>query len=272
VLLRGSLGLDRPIGFLRLTTEARWQRGEHLPWLNNLNQPGPAGVRPLPLLGNVYEVQNGADDLRTEWFTSLSGDTRLFSWGVNYTLATEKNEVDDMGTSPSNPLYLRGDWGYAANDVRHRLWSYFFYHAPHGFRVSLNGSFTSGASYDITTGRDDDGDAVFNDRPAGLARNTGRAAALWSVDGRLSWTHNFGREVSSAGRSMEVHTDAGLRGGAELDMPTRSYQMKLYVQVVNLLNHPGFMGYDGVLTSPSFGQPTASAPGRRAQLGLAFLF
>ena len=42
--------------------------------------------------------------------------------------------------------------------------------------------------YNITTGRDNNGDAIFNDRPVGVGRNTLRGLLTTQTDFRLSWS------------------------------------------------------------------------------------
>ncbi|MBI3484520.1 MAG: TonB-dependent receptor [Acidobacteria bacterium] len=272
-LLRSSVAVQQSIRSLKLMTEVRWQRGVRLPLLNNLNQPLPGTGRPNPLEGNVFQVQNGADSLLKEWFTSLSGDFRRFLWTLSYTLGSQTNQVDGPWQTPSNPRNLAADRGPAGNDVRHRLNGYLTYRFPKGFRFSLSPSFSSGLAYNITTGFDDNGDTVFNDRPASVGRNTGRGAPTWSVDGRLAWTRAFGPESTERARSYEFRVDPGSRGGSfELEVPKQKFQVQTYVQAFNLFNHANFLNYAGILTSPSFGQPTAAMPGRRLEVGLRFLF
>ena len=44
----------------------------------------------------------------------------------------------------------------------------------------------SGAPLDVTTGSDDNGDLIVNDRPSGVSRNTGVGPGLTQVDLRLT--------------------------------------------------------------------------------------
>ena len=44
--------------------------------------------------------------------------------------------------------------------------------------TSLNGRLQSGTPYNVTTGIDDNGDAIFNDRPSGTPRNSLRGAVI----------------------------------------------------------------------------------------------
>jgi hypothetical protein len=58
------------------------------------------------------------------------------------------------------------DYGRAAFDVRHRLFFGGTVSLPHGFRVSPFMVANSGAPFNVTIGRDLNGDSIFNDRPA----------------------------------------------------------------------------------------------------------
>ena len=53
--------------------------------------------------------------------------------------------------------------------------------------------YESGTPYNITTGFDDNGDDVINDRPDGVGRNSARGDGPLNVDLRLSWQKGFGQ-------------------------------------------------------------------------------
>lgn len=57
---------------------------------------------------------------------------------------------------------------------------------PWGVKLGLSGTYRSGAPFNITTGLDDNGDLIFNDRPAGVERNSGEAPDVWTVNVRLA--------------------------------------------------------------------------------------
>jgi hypothetical protein len=50
-------------------------------------------------------------------------------------------------------------------------------------------SFLSGIPFNITTGRDDNGDGLALDRPAGISRNTGQGPGFAVMD--LRWYRDF---------------------------------------------------------------------------------
>ena len=135
----------------------------------------------------------------------------------------------------------------------------------------------SALPYNITTGRDDNGDTISNDRPAGVTRNSARGSALVDVSTRLAWRIGFGGPAAAGPGGPQIRI---LRGGADSnplgDMPSRDntkrYAIEVYAQAFNLLNHTNATTFSGVLTSPFFGQPTAAAAPRRVELGTRFTF
>ena len=134
----------------------------------------------------------------------------------------------------------------------------------------------SGLPYNITTGRDDNGDTVSNDRPAGVTRNTARGTATVDIGARLSWSIGFGGAAPPpAGpqvrivRGGDADPLSSMGGG---DMNQKRYGLELYVQGYNLLNHLNALNYSGVLTSPFFGQATSAAPPRRLEVGARLTF
>jgi hypothetical protein len=150
---------------------------------------------------------------------------------------------------------------------------------PCRFRLGLTTSARSGTRYNITTGRDDNGDTVFNDRPAGVGRNSALGKASWDVAARLSYTFGFGDRPASApgaGPTMILQrVGAGPGGAGDLlggltggGAENKRVRIELFASAQNLLNSVTPIGYSGVMTSPFFLQPTAAMPGRRIDLGM----
>ena len=116
----------------------------------------------------------------------------------------------------------------------------------------------SGAPYNVTTGRDDNGDTVVNDRPSGVSRNSARGGATVTADCRITW-RVFGQSV--------------VPGGGETTGASVSKQsLSIVLAVRNLFNRTNFVGYSGVVGSPLFGQPLGALPKRRVDIGLSYSF
>jgi hypothetical protein len=141
--------------------------------------------------------------------------------------------------------------------------------------VNLRGQ--SGMPYNVTTGSDDNGDGVFNDRPAGVGRNSVRGAAQWDLGGRIAYAWGFGTPRQAAGGGPgQVAIQVG--GGGQLGpafgggATDKRYRVEVYVSGQNLLNRANFTSYSFVMTSPFFGTPVAAAQPRKFQMGVRFGF
>jgi hypothetical protein len=135
----------------------------------------------------------------------------------------------------------------------------------------------SALPYNITTGRDDNGDTVSNDRPAGVTRNTGRGRAQIELGLRLSWSAGFGGPAAPpAGPQVRIvrgdNADPlGSMGGGP-DGQNKRYTIELYAQAYNALNHTNALNFSGVVSSPFFGRATSAAAPRRVEVGTRFSF
>ncbi len=109
-----------------------------------------------------------------------------------YQLGSVRNNADSALSLPGDSNNPDADWGPAMQDVRHRLFVMGNLPLPYGLRAGLNMQVSSARPYNITTGLDDNGDTVFNDRPEGVSRNAGRGAKQMTVDLRLTKSFNLG--------------------------------------------------------------------------------
>jgi len=134
----------------------------------------------------------------------------------------------------------------------------------------------SALPYNITTGHDDNGDTVSNDRPEGVTRNSGRGSAQVDLGVRVSWSVGFGGAAPPpAGPQVRiVRGDSAdpLGGMAGGDIQNKRYGLELYAQAYNALNHTNALNYSGVMTSPFFGQATSAAAPRRIEIGTRLIF
>ena len=76
--------------------------------------------------------------------------------------------------------------------MRHRIFFNFNTPLARGVRMGLNVQGASALPYNIITGFDTNGDTVFNDREAGVTRNSGRGATQWTANMRLNKSIGLG--------------------------------------------------------------------------------
>jgi len=157
-------------------------RGVHQFRSRNINAPLADGTRPDPSAGNIFNLESTA-------FSEYNGlmfrlDRRLgqrFTVFGNYTLSWLRNNADGAFSSPADNYNLATEWGRASGDRRHFVFIGGNVNLPWNFRVSPNITAGSGTPFNITTGQDDNRDTAFNDRPAGIARNSDLPVSLYPL-------------------------------------------------------------------------------------------
>jgi carboxypeptidase family protein len=254
------------------------RRGSNLMRGVDVNAPLAGGARPDPLSGTVTEVQSiGRSELDAISINiNYARPQRRLFLAANYTFGRSRDEADSAFSLPANNYDLTGELGPALGYPTHRFMS--MVNLPLKGRVRFGTSVRalSPLPYNITTGRDDNGDTVSNDRPAGTTRNSGRGGAQVDVGVRLSWSTGFGGPAAPpAGPQIRIlrgdNADplSGMPGG--LDGQKR-YSVELYAQAYNALNRMNPLNFSGVLTSPFFGRATSAAAPRRVEIGTRFSF
>ena len=219
-------------------------RGAHAFYIDNVNSPAPwlNGGRPFGGNENTYQYQSGGIYRQNQLIVNarVSTGKRLSLFGF-YTLSYANSNVASGGSAGgffasggttmasfvSNQFDPLADYGRAAFDVRQRAFIGGSMTMPYGFSLFPFIIINSGSPYNITTGQDNNGDSIFNDRPSLANANgqivctdrndfsltatgpltpinycTGPGNATFNL--RLSKTIGFGRETKGA---------AGGRGG-----------------------------------------------------------
>ena len=273
-----NAGVEQAVGSVRLGAMLSRRRGTHQLRGIDINAPVD-GRRPFPELGPVTQVRasaaSGADALSLN-LNFARPERRIFV-AAHYMLSRAFNDGESPFSLPADALNISAERGPAADDARHRAMG--FASVPVAGPVMAGVSFTarSALPYDITTGRDDNGDTLSTDRPAGTTRNIGRGRAQYDISARLSWRVGFGGAPPRSTGGPQVRV---VRGGSDAnplaDMPggdaQSRYTLELYAQAFNLTNHTNAVLFSGVLTSPFFGQAVAASAPRRLELGARLSF
>jgi hypothetical protein len=114
------------------------------------------------------------------------------------------------GSTPSNSYDLASDWGRSNNDQRHRLQANLqVSYQPWGFQMRVNPTWSSGRPYNITTGRDDNGDGTINDRPTGVRRNSGNGPSNYNLNLTFSKTVSLTRRKATAVDAQNIPSPGG---------------------------------------------------------------
>jgi hypothetical protein len=127
--------------------------------------PANGGVRQVNVLMNFGVADyNG---LQTQF--SYRGSRKMFA-SLGYTLskATNTTEPDGNGVNPNQSIITRlgeDERGPSLLDQRHRAVIQFLYRFPYNFTAGTLAQFASARPFNATTGVDNNGDGLNNDRP-----------------------------------------------------------------------------------------------------------
>lgn len=243
-----------------------------------------SGIRPLGAdAGNVLEYQSNGRSIGTGLNVNVNGTVKKITFWGGYNLNKARNT--DSGTSGSpfdaydfSQEYARTPWGtlnffYAGGN----------YAAPLGINLNVFSIGASGSTFNITTGRDTNGDTFFSERPAFatdlnepgvivtplgafdptpspgqtiIPRNFGRGPGYVSLNVNLSKTFKFGKAIEPktpppAGTPRT--TDAGSATQPAAKPPVqRPYSLVFSINSINLLNRTNKGNPVGNMTSPFF--------------------
>jgi len=128
--------------------------------------PG-SGVRPLGNTNTFFEYDSTGIFNQNQIIVTLGSRlSRNLSFSTNYTYSRTNSDSDGSGTFASNPYDFAGEYGRSSNDIRHRFTFFGNYRARWGISLSPFLIIASGSPFNITIGRDLNGDTLFTDRPA----------------------------------------------------------------------------------------------------------
>jgi hypothetical protein len=184
------------------------------------------------------------------WYdgVTIAVTKRPVAWGSIRLSYTFSKGLDTSGnfffSQPQDANDIAAERGRSDNDQRHRLSLSGTLTMPHRWMLSYIASYASALPFNIQLPNDRNGDTVFNDRPIGVGRNTGQGFDYQSLDLRLSRTFPLTSRVS-----IEALVDA-----------------------FNVLNRANYQVPNNIITSPTFGKPTAVNDPRQVQVGARMLF
>ncbi len=284
-LTRISAGIDQQVGGgFRTSTVYSYTRGSGLLRGLNLNAPVD-GVRPDPEFGNIVDaVSDGSSRQHSLQFNVTINPGALLpavnaprmklkrsTAFVSYILAEQRNNTDGAFSLPATGS-LADEWGLASGDIRHRFNFTYNNQIIRNLVVSTTLNASSGPAYGIRTGRDENGDLVFNDRPTDVGRNTLHAIGQWAVNMYAGYTFAFGRRTSERPPGVAVIGGGGTAAVRTFEQANARYRLVISASVLNLTNRRNYVGYSGTMTSPHFRQPTAVAGMRKTDVGISFNF
>lgn len=259
-ILQYSFGIERQVT-AKSTFSATYvgNRGIDLFRSIDANAPLPPNylARPNPSLGQVRSIQSDGYQKGNSLEVTFRGKpSKFFAGQAQYTLSKTYNNTGGITYFVGNSNFPSLDWARSSNDRRHKFDLLGNFEPSDIFSLGVALQAYSGKPVNVTTGMDTNGDGIFNDRPDnGLApRNSLHGPGFLNLDVNLEHDFRFTKEK----KGKRTLTAA--------------------FNVFNVLNHPNFVTYNGVIGPdptnpiPSFGTPSAAQPARRFQLNLEYKF
>jgi outer membrane receptor protein involved in Fe transport len=216
------------------------------------NAPLPPlfSARPDPTLNVLRWIESAGRMAGNSLEITLRGEIAPRVTGTaQYVFGKTQSDTGGLNWFPANSFSPAGEWGRADSDRRH---SFNFLGALNLHRwanFGLSVSLLSGLPFNITTGRDDNGDGLANDRPSSVRRNAGQGPGFAGVD--LRWYREFRFRPTQKEKSPAA---------------------TLSVDAFNLFNRVNYQNFVGALSSPFYGRALGTQPSRRVQLALRFQF
>ncbi|HEX8098399.1 MAG TPA: carboxypeptidase regulatory-like domain-containing protein, partial [Pyrinomonadaceae bacterium] len=247
--MEASFSVERQLPYrISLSLSYVGSRTLHALRSRNINAPIPGtnNVRPFGNVGNIFQYESSGRFNQNQLIVNVNQRfSRKVTFFANYVYNRANGDTDGPNTFPANQYDLSTEYGRAAMDIRHRFFFYGSINAlPWGIRLNPYVTANSGRPFNITVGRDVNGDTLFTERPALatdpskagvivtrfgafdpnpapdqqiIPRNYGEGPAFFSVNLRVSKTWGFGPEtggpVAGGGRGGAGGGGGGRGGG-----------------------------------------------------------
>ncbi|MBA4185600.1 MAG: hypothetical protein H0X49_16545, partial [Acidobacteria bacterium] len=239
-------------------------------------------IRPFGEIGDVFEYESNGRINQNQLLLTLNNRlSSRISFFVNYTLSRTLGDTDGIGTFPADSNSLETEYGRSSFDVRHNFASGGTFEIPFGIRLNPLVYASSGRPFNVTTGVDANGDAIFTDRPA-LTDDLMKPGVLTTpfgafdpnpANGQAIIPRNFGTSPGyfivnlNINRTFTFGNRASAKTGSQTNAPQNNaanesrYRLTMGVRVLNVFNRVNFDLPVGNLSSPFFGHSVSTAGG-----------
>ena len=257
----------------------------------NINAPlAGTGVRPLGQSeGNILQYQSTGRARVDQLNVNIQGTIKKINFWSGYNLTYAKNTDGGTSGSPFDPYDFSHEFTRNAFAAKHFFYGGGYYQTKNGFSINMFMIANSGTPFNITTGRDTNGDTFFSERPA-FATDLTRPGVIVTplgafdpnpVPGQTIIPRNFGNgphfasvnigleKVFKFGRAIPPKAAPASPGGAVVSATgeqkpppkqpiQRPYSFGLSVYISNILNHTNKGNPVGNMASPFFLQSTST--------------
>ncbi len=231
-----------------------------------------AAARPLAPNENLYDFESTGHLSGKVLFLGLDQHSyKRFAFFLGYLNFNFNTDVPNNAGFAQSAYSNKGEVGPPDWQARQRLFFFGNLNLPEKLSLSSQMDAQSGAPYNLTTGTDNNGDGVFNDRPS-YANAPG--AGVYSTRFGLLSTNTANGDVSRNLGQMPalIHLDTNLSRAFKLSKSDTARTLTLNARAANLLNHTNVAAVSTVVSAPNFSQPVAAESARRIEFGARFAF
>lgn len=276
--LQIQFGFERQLpGGWKVEFSHYWTRNWSVLRSRNINAPlVETNARPLGVQENVLQFESSGKVRGQVFFAGVNqAGNKFFNLFSGYLFFNFRSDTDSAFMLPQSSDNLSGEWARPSWQARHRAFTGGTLNLPLKLRASTALSIASGTPFNITTGRDNNGDGNFSDRPGITGSDNPNAIVTQFgafdpgvVDGSLK--RNAGTNPFTMTLDVDVSRAFafGKKGGAR----DHRYLLTVNARASNVLNHTNVVGFNGVLSSPFFGRANGALAPRQIEMGIRFSF
>lgn len=282
---RAAFSIERDLPYrTKVSANVIYRADRGYPRALNVNAPFPgtfnplipgSGTRPFPDLGNIFEfVTTGISNKPTLLITATSNPHKRVSIFGRFVWSKEKADNESAYSFPANSYDVEAEYGAVSFDIRTNGNLGINYTAPWGLTFASLVRFASANKFNITLGRDINGDAVFTDRPA-FATDLTKPGVIVTPFGAFDTNPAPGQPLIPPFlgpgstlffinlRAAKTISFGTIPGPGNKPSTEKRYTLTFTTQIQNLLNHTNSGPVIGNLSSPLFGLPNVSATSPR---------
>ena len=196
---------------------------------------------------NIFGYESSGRYNQNQFIVNLNSRFhRNVTMNAYYVLSKAKSDTDGAGSFPANPYDFSTEYGRTSGDIRHRFVMTGNFRAPWGISLNPFIIVQSGRPFNITLGRDINGDTLNTERPAlapagadcsdrlnikctpfgnfkltfapgdvMIPRNFGEGPGSTTVNLRVSKTWSFGSEGRSGNANQQNRQDGQRNDGGQ---------------------------------------------------------
>ncbi len=271
-----------------ISTNYLFFRGIHQ-WVSvNANAPLPNGTRPAGAgTGDLYQFDSGGENRGNVFFTNpqINITKKIQYWGFLFLQPKFDSDTGGLTSFASNSYNIHQDYGRGQFNRHYGLFTGIDADLKWGVHAGAFLAARGGAPFNITTGQDNNGDTIYNDRPSFASAASSPANVVTTRFGKFDTVPQPGETVipidygnSPRFVSLQLQVQKTVRFGPRLAEPSDGtpppppspgakpapppdprYALVFSLEAQNITNTVSPAPPIGVLTSPFFGQSIATA-------------